>query len=350
MKIIKVDPLNPQDEIIKEAAGVLKNAGLVIIPTDTVYGIAADATNIEALKKLSEIKNRSKDKPFALLIAGRDKAEELAVDIPVAAYKLMGKFWPGPLTIILKDKNGGKVGLRMPDNQIALKIIAQTGVPLACPSANLSGKVAPKSFQEAASDLGAQVELAVDGGDCKTGLESSVADLSNNSIQVLRESAVKKEDIEAAAKKQAILFVCTGNTCRSVIAKALLEKKLKEKNRSDVELLSAGIMMFDGLSASEGTRQVLAKEGMDVSGHRSQRVTKEMLRRSDIILVMEKLQEDIILELAPDTKNRLFLLKEFAKIEDTSLDIKDPIGRDEDFYEYTFSVIKEAVQRVSETI
>lgn len=350
MKIIKIDPENPKEEDIQEAALALKSGKLAIIPTDTVYGLAALASCGEAIRRLSEIKSRPQNKPFALLIADRDKVEELAADIPIAAYKLMRKFWPGPLTIILKAKAGGKVGLRMPDSPVALSIIAQAGGPLACPSANLCGKPAPKNFQQAAGDLGAQVELGVDAGDSKLGVESSVADLADTTIEVLREAALKKEEIEAAAKKKSILFVCTGNTCRSVIAKALLEKRLKEQNRNDVEVFSSGIMMLGGLSVSQGALRLLQKEGIDVSGHRSQRVTKEMARGCDIILVMEKLQEQRLLELAPDVKNRLFLLKEFAKIEDTSLDIEDPIGRDEGFYEDIFLVIKEAVERVSQTI
>ena len=98
------------------------------------------------------------------------------------------------------------------------------------------------------------------------------------------------------------------------------------------------------------SKEVLKKEGIDVSGHRSQKITKEMVKRSDIILVMEGLHEQKILEIAPEVKNRLFLLKEFAKIKDNSLDILDPIGRSIEFYEKTLTIIKEAVERVSNVI
>ncbi|MBC8436290.1 MAG: threonylcarbamoyl-AMP synthase, partial [Candidatus Omnitrophica bacterium] len=255
-KIVKSDAVNPQPELIKEAAAILRAGGLVIIPTDTVYGVAADASDQKAIDKLYQIKNRPKDKPFALLIAEKDKIEELGTDIPISAYKLIDKFWPGPLTIIVQSKKGGKIGLRMPDNQVALKIIAEAGVPLACPSANLSGKAAPANFTEAVRDLKDVVELAIDSGPVKMGLESSVVDLTLTPPEVLREKALKKEEIENTIKNASILFICTGNSCRSVIAMALLEKLLREKNRSAVEVLSAGIMMLGGFVASERAKVV----------------------------------------------------------------------------------------------
>jgi protein-tyrosine phosphatase len=134
------------------------------------------------------------------------------------------------------------------------------------------------------------------------------------------------------------------------MAEGLLKKKMQEKGRDDVEVISAGMMMLSGLGATEPTRQLLKKEGIDVSGHHSRQLTRDMARKADIILVMEKIHEEKILAMAPEVKNRLFLLKEFAKIDDANLSIDDPIGRSTQFYEQTFRVIKEAVERVSAII
>jgi len=161
----------------------------------------------------------------------------------------------------------------------------------------------------------------------------------------LRESALSETEIMLALKNKIVLFVCTGNSCRSVMAEAFLKKLLQEKKHDGVDVLSAGISAVAG-GATQATRDVLAEEGMDVFGHKARRLTAGMIKAADIILPMERLHEEKILDMEPEAKNRVFLLKEFAGIGEGTADIFDPIGGNLDLYKKTFSQIKEAVVKV----
>lgn len=349
-EIIQINPQEPEKEKVEQAANLIREGKLVVIPTETVYGIAANMLNEKTIQRLYAVKQRPKDKPFSLHIAAKEEVEKYAIDIAPFAWRLIERFWPGPITLLLKSKDNNKVGIRMPNHKVALAIIKKVGLPLVCPSANISGNSAPCICQEVLRDLNGRVDLVVDSGRTKLGEESTVVDVTKLPIEILREGALPQDEIEKVANKKVILFVCTGNSCRSVMAKAFLDKKLKERNREDLEVLSGGIMMLEGLSPTEYTKQILQREGIDVSSHHSQKVNKEMINSADIILVMERLHEQRVLELTAQVKNRLFLLKEFAKIKDNNLDIADPIGKPLEFYKQIFVVIKQAIERIVEII
>lgn len=202
MKTLLIDA-KENHSLYPKVAEILRNGGLVAVPTETVYGLAADGTNEKAVSEIYRVKGRPEVKPISLLVNGTD-AFSLCRDVPESAYKLAEAFWPGPLTIILKrtDKvadivtaGGETVGLRCPRHEVTLKIIEACGLPLATPSANISGQKSPKSAQDVLDSFFGKIDAVVDGGICELGIESTIVDLSNDIPRILRQGALLSSDI-----------------------------------------------------------------------------------------------------------------------------------------------------------
>ena len=191
-------------KLLKKAAEVLKNGGLCAIPTETVYGLGGDALNKEASKKIYEAKGRPSDNPLIVHISDLQELNSLVSSIPECAYKLMDNFWPGPLTIIFPksdivpyETTGGldTVAIRFPSNPIAQRIISLSGVPVAAPSANTSGKPSPTKAKHVFEDLNGKIDVIVDGGECNIGVESTVLDLTSDTPYILRPGGITLEQL-----------------------------------------------------------------------------------------------------------------------------------------------------------
>lgn len=193
--VVKIDPKRPDKEAILSAARSVREGALVAFPTETVYGIAANYLDKKAIEALYKVKKRPKTKPFTIHISDIDMIKSLGCSMTKEGLMLIKRFWPGPLTVILKSEDGETLGFRMPANRIAMELIKSAGVPIAAPSANLTGNKAPRNVGEVLQDLDGRVALVIDGGDTEIGIESTVVDLTVNPPKVLREGAIKKEEI-----------------------------------------------------------------------------------------------------------------------------------------------------------
>lgn len=190
---------------IELASKLLKSGEIVAIPTETVYGLAANALDDSAVNKIFEVKGRPNDNPLIVHIHSMDQVQSFAKYISDDAKSLMEKFWPGPLTLVLKKRSGvsnvvtanlDTVALRMPHHPVALGILQHCNMPLAAPSANLSGKPSPTSSMQVYEDLNKKIPLIIDGGNCVVGLESTVVNVSDNEITILRPGAITREMLE----------------------------------------------------------------------------------------------------------------------------------------------------------
>jgi L-threonylcarbamoyladenylate synthase len=200
-----VDNLKTYPQII-EAAQKLKQNEVVAFPTETVYGLGGNATSDEAVLKIFEAKGRPGDNPLIIHIANKEQIHSFVKEIPDQAAVLMDAFWPGPLTIILEKKDGAlsekataglsTVAVRMPDHPVALALIEESGLPLAAPSANLSGKPSPTTADHVADDLTGRIAGIVNGGATGVGLESTVVDCTGEIPAILRPGGVTKEQLE----------------------------------------------------------------------------------------------------------------------------------------------------------
>lgn len=203
-RLLRVDPLSPDRAAISEAAAVLRSGGLVAFPTETVYGLGARADDAAAVTRVFAAKGRPADNPLIVHVAGVDDLGRLAAALPPLAIELATRFWPGPLTLVVDAAPGipevtvgglSTVAVRVPAHPVALALLAAAGVPVAAPSANRSGRPSPTAAAHVIADLGDRIDVVVDGGPCRVGVESTVVDARAAVPVVLREGAVSREQL-----------------------------------------------------------------------------------------------------------------------------------------------------------
>ena len=205
-RIFKVDPLHIDLDLLKQAAEVVNNRGLVAFPTETVYGLGADALDGKAVARIFEAKKRPLDDPIIVHIAKKEDLYRLVEEVPKEVEKIIDRFWPGPLTVVLKKTKIvpdivttglDSVAVRMPSNEIARKFIEIAGTPIAAPSANLFGKPSPTKAKHVINDLGERIDIVIDGGTTEIGIESTVVEFVDGKTLILRPGGISVEELKA---------------------------------------------------------------------------------------------------------------------------------------------------------
>ena len=218
-----------------ELVGIMRGGGLVAVPTETVYGLAGNGLDEKAVAEIYEVKGRPEVKPLSLMVHDAASMERYCENVPPQAYTLAKKFWPGPLTIVMKAKpcvpeivraGGETVGLRCPDHPLTLELLEKSGVPFAAPSANPSGEPSPKNADSVLKYFDGKIDAVLDGGECGIGCESTLIDLSRTPYRILRQGALPADEIaDAFVDSMKIIGITGGTGCGKTTALNKLERR-----------------------------------------------------------------------------------------------------------------------------
>lgn len=280
--LLSVDPLRPQPELIARAATVLRQGGLVAFPTETVYGLGANALDADAVRRIFTAKGRPATNPLIVHIADLEKVHELAV-WSAAAARLAARFWPGPLTLVLPRRavvpdvvtaGGATVAVRMPAHPVALALIRAAELPLAAPSANRSNEVSPTRAAHVMHSLDGRIDVILDGGAASGGIESTVLDVSESPPRLLRPGLVTRADLEAVlgplattASAGAAVARSPGMMARHYAPRTPLELTQDSGQRRVEELMAAGQRVGWLTFAGQGAGQEVIHLPSDPKGY-----------------------------------------------------------------------------------
>ena len=346
--VITVDPQTFDPAVLAPAVEALKNGGLVGIPTDTVYGVAANLDNPEAVRRLQEFRGGPEEGLVTVHLGDRDDLRKVVPGpIPAAAQRLIQKFWPGPLTLVFPTADGTGLAVRYPNHRVARDLVKRSGVRVGAPAA---GNPPAVTGEEARRALEGKVDVLVDAGPTKQHGPSTVVRLRGGRAEVVREGAIPRSVIDEV-NVTTLLFVCTGNTCRSPMAEAIARKMLADRlqvKESELpekgyRVLSAGTSAGFGGAASEESEQAVKKFGADLTGHESRPVTVAMIEEADKIWVMTPRHRKTLVEWMPDHAAKIDLL------DPSGSEVEDPIGGSVELYRTVAQQIHDSLtQRLKE--
>jgi protein-tyrosine phosphatase len=358
-KILDLQTTDDPRDFVHLTVQALAEGQVVGVPTETVYGLAAHALCEDAVRRLCEIKGRGDDAPLAISVRSREAAGDFFCQPSGVARRLSYRCWPGPLTLVvpcdpaesaisqlpdsirqLITSQHNCVGFRVVDHRILSYIHRFMAAPLVLTSANISGNPAATTAAAVAEQLGDSLPLLLDDGPTRYGGASTVVRVRGNRWELLREGVIERAAMNQFVKP-VITVVCTGNTCRSPMAEALLREHLCKKLGSEdaVRVISAGVAAGLGMGASPQAIEVMGDRGLDLTGHSSRPLDESVIRVADLVLTMTEGHRAAILAAWPEMQDRVFLLRRDGG------DITDPVGMPLEVYERCAQQIDEELAK-----
>ncbi len=369
MKYYKINAENPAPEVLEEAVSILNDGGVIVYPTDTLYGLGIDPANPKAVQKLYALKGRLKSNPVSLMTDTIDAIEESLGLLPEKTLLHLSKLFPGKFTALLENtikpgrilydtfKEQDKVGWRIPENTFCNLLSKTFGKPVSTTSANLSGKGNVTDISQVLAHFGNKLDLVIDSGPIESTLGSTIIDFTKNPLMIVREGDIKKNNVQTLLKEPdlrvkkevfEIVFVCSGNICRSPMAEGILKAMVaKTRFRNIVRISSAGTLTLPPNPAHELAAKIADANEINIRAHLAKHITQKVIDDAEIIICMAVNHMEYLRKYFPNDKHKFILLKEWRRTRPLfKPSVADPIGHGLDFFSDTFTEIHTEIKRI----
>ncbi len=365
-KLFKIDPKHPDKAILHKAVKILSRGGIIVYPTDTLYGLGASTSRPEAMDRLFALKGRSRTAPVSLMVNAIADISRLAGSLKTEEVRLAQILFPGKITLLVPVRKTvtvkhmehlHRIGFRIPDSLVCRHLVELNGAAVTTTSANRTKQENLRTAEEIAAVFDEQVDLILDAGPIESRNGSTVLDISFSPPVLVREGDIPRSRIEeqigypvslAYPDKYLITFICSGNICRSPMAVGILNRALmKTKFREQVKVQSAGTLNLPRTPAALEALAVSEEKGIDLNNHLSQPVSPGIMRQSDLVICMALNHYNHLVTGYPNFRDKIVLLRQWGR--ETLLtnpSIADPIGQPKDYFMRIFAEIEQEIQRV----